>query len=113
MDAIQVADTINLIIETYPHYTQDDFKLFFNMAKKGMFGQIFGRMDGEVIMNWLTKYDIHRDTVGSAESIKEADKFKPLSQAQVNSGIYYSEYLEIKRRADAGDKEAKKMLIPP
>lgn len=52
-------------------------------------------------------------TVGSAESIKEADKFKPLSQAQVNSGIYYSEYLEIKRRADAGDKEAKKMLMPP
>ena len=34
-------------------------------------------------------------------------------QAQVNSGIYYSEYLEIKRRADAGDKEAKKMLMPP
>lgn len=113
MDAIQVADTINLIIETYPHYTQDDFKLFFNMAKKGMFGQIFGRMDGEVIMNWLTKYDIHRDTVGCTESIKEADKFKPLSQLQVNNGVYYSEYLEIKRRADAGDEEAKKLLMPP
>lgn len=113
MDAIQVADTINLIIETYPHYTQDDFKLFFNMAKKGMFGQIFGRMDGEVIMNWLAKYDIHRDTIAQNESIKETDKFKPLSQPIQTDGVSYAEYLEIKRRADAGDKEAKKMLMPP
>lgn len=113
MDAIQVADTINLIIETYPHYTQDDFKLFFNMAKKGMFGQIFGRMDGEVIMNWLAKYDIHRDTIAQNESIKETDKFKPLSQPIQTDGVSYTEYLEIKRRADAGDKEAKKMLMPP
>ncbi|MEG2150250.1 MAG: hypothetical protein RRY36_03400, partial [Bacteroidaceae bacterium] len=78
MDAIQVSDTINLIRETYANYTQEDFKLFFNMAKKGMFGQIFGRIDGEVIMNWLAKYDIHRDTVAQSESIKEAEKYKAL-----------------------------------
>lgn len=113
MDAIQVADTIKLIIEVYPHYTQDDFKLFFNMAKKGMFGQIFGRMDGEVIMNWLAKYDIHRDTVAQNESIKEADKFKPLSQPLQEEGVSYAEYLEIKRRAQAGDKEAIKLLTTP
>lgn len=113
MDAIQVADTINLIIDTYPHYTQDDFKLFFNMAKKGMFGQIFGRMDGEVIMNWLAKYDIHRDTVAYSESIKEADKFKKLAPPSNTNGVFYSEYLKIKQRADSGDEEAIKMLMPP
>lgn len=113
MDAIQVGDTINLIIETYPHYTQEDFKLFFNMAKKGLFGQIFGRMDGEVIMNWLAKYDIHRDTVAQNESIKEADKFKPLSEPALCSGITYAEYVEIKKRASSGDKEALKLLTPP
>lgn len=113
MDAIQVADTINLIIETYPHYTQEDFKLFFNMAKKGLFGQVFGRMDGEVIMNWLAKYDIHRDTVAQNESIKEADRYKPLSEPMKTQGISYAEYQELKKRADSGDEEAIKMIMPP
>lgn len=113
MDAIQVADTINLIIECYPHYVQEDFKLFFNMAKKGMFGQIFGRMDGEVIMNWLAKYDIHRDTIAQNQSIKEADKFKPLYPSEKDHGITYEEYLETKRRAESGDSEAIERLKRP
>ncbi|MEG1839204.1 MAG: hypothetical protein RR220_07940 [Bacteroidaceae bacterium] len=112
MDAIQVSDTINLIRETYANYTQEDFKLFFNMAKKGMFGQIFGRIDGEVIMNWLAKYDIHRDTVAQSESIKEAEKYKALVKLETD-GIYYSDYLKLKARAASGDKEAIEMLKPP
>ena len=113
MDGLQVADTINLIIETYPHYKQEDFKLFFNMAKKGMFGQIYGRMDGEVIMNWLAKYDIHRDTVAQDESIKAADRFKERVQPENTGGVYYAEYLKIKQRAESGDEEAIRMLTPP
>lgn len=113
MDAVQVADTINLIIETYPHYTQEDFKLFFNMAKKGMFGQVFGRIDGEVIMNWIAKYDIHRDIVAQNESIKDADKFKKLSPPENTGGIFFHEYIELKRRAEAGDKDAIERLKPP
>ena len=49
MDAFQVADTINIIIEAYPHYTIYDFKLFFKQAKLGYFGEVYGRMDGSVI----------------------------------------------------------------
>lgn len=113
MDPIQITDTICLVREEYPHYKPEDFKLFFKMAKKGMFGQIFGRMDGEVIMNWLNKYDIHRDTIAQNESIKEADKFKPLSAPTPSNGVTYVEYLEIKKRADSGDEEAIKMLMPP
>ncbi|NDV81353.1 DUF6633 family protein [Bacteroides sp. 51] len=113
MNAIQVADTINLIIETYPHYTQEDFKLFFNMAKKGLFGQIFGRVDGEVIMSWLTKYDIHRDTKAQDLSIKEAEVWKKLHPAEATKGVFFHEYMEIKKRADAGDLEAIELLKPP
>lgn len=113
MDALQVADTIRLIVETYPHYVQEDFKLFFNMAKKGMFGQIFGRMDGEVIMSWLAKYDIHRDTVAQNESIKEAEKYKPLAEPEQSQGISYAEYLELRKRAQEGDTDAIEQLKPP
>ena len=83
------------------------------MAKKGMFGQVFGRMDGEVIMNWLAKYDIHRDIVAQDESIKDSDRLKKLTPTEGTEGVYYAEYLEIKKRADAGDKEAIKLLTPP
>lgn len=113
MDAVQVADTINLIIDTYPHYKQEDFKLFFNMAKKGMFGQIYGRMDGEVIMNWMAKYDIHRDTVAQNESIKAADRFKERVAPEDTGCVYYSEYLKIKQRAESGDEEAQRLLKRP
>lgn len=113
MDAIQVSDTIMLIRETYPHYTQEDLKLFFNMAKKGMFGQVFGRMDGEVIMNWLSKYDVHRDTVAQNESIKEQERYKALCKVEQSNYTPYSEYLKLKERAEKGDKEARKQLLPP
>lgn len=112
MDAFQVADTINLIIETYPHYCLEDFKLFFKMAKKGLFGDVFGRMDGSVIMNWLAKYDIQRDTVAQEQSIREQDKFKELSQMK-GEGVSYKEYLKIKKRAENGDEEAIQMLTAP
>ena len=46
MDPVQIKDTIDLVREEYPHYKPEDFKLFFKMAKKGYFGQVFGRIDG-------------------------------------------------------------------
>lgn len=113
MDAVQVADTINLILEIYPYYTQYDFKLFFKMAKMGKFGEIYGRMDGEVIINWLKKYDAHRATVAQSESMKYADKFKERYPAEETEGVTYPEYLAIKHRASTGDKEAIKQLTPP
>ena len=97
MNDLQVADTINLVIEEYPHYKQEDFKLFFKMAKKGMFGQVFGRMDGEVILSWFKAYDKHRDTMAQNESIKEAERFKRLSQEDNPTGITYEEYLKLKK----------------
>lgn len=109
MSDIQVADTINLIIEEYPHYTQEDFKLFFNTAKKGGFGQIFGRVDGEVIMRWLKEYDIHRRTVAQDLSIKEAEKYKSRYVMDDTDGgdyVDYVEYLKIKKLAENGDIEA-------
>lgn len=110
MDPIQITDTIHLVREEYPHYKPEDFKLFFKMAKKGYFGQVFGRMDGEVIMNWLAKYDLHRDTAAQNESIRECDKWKKLVKIESSTGVTYEEYLALKKRAREGDKEAIELL---
>lgn len=98
MDAMQVAETINLIIDTYPHYTIYDFKLFFKLAKLGNYGEVYGRMDGSVILSWLRKYDVHRDTVAQSESIKEQEQYKELAKRKKSNGIYYSEYLKLKQK---------------
>lgn len=91
MDAMQVADTINLIIEAYPHYTIYDFKLFFKLAKLGSYGEVYGRIDGQVILSWLKKYDIQRDTTAQDLSINEAEYYKKASNKQ---GMFYSEYIK-------------------
>ena len=97
MDPFQIKDTIDLVREEYPHYKPEDFKLFFKMAKKGYFGQVYGRMDGEVIMNWLIKYDIHRDTQAQNEAIREADEFK-YEESKNSVGVTYEEHLEWKSK---------------
>lgn len=58
MGANQIRQTVELILEE-PDFRSmmiEDYKLFFNQAKKGMFGQIYGRVDGQTIITWLRQY---------------------------------------------------------
>lgn len=108
MDEMQVADTINLILEEYPHYCQEDIKLFFNMAKKGKFGQIFGRIDGEVILRWMKDYNKLRCAKAEESSINEkaivdSDKYILSTPENIDS---YREYKRIQELAKQGDKDA-------
>ena len=98
MDKFQVADTINLIIDEYPHYTMYDFKLFFKRAKLGDYGEVYGRMDGQVILSWLRKYDIMRDTAAQNDSIKEQEQYKEFGNKPVAKGFFYNEYLKWKEK---------------
>ena len=92
MSDYQIADTVDLMLEEYPHYKLDDYKLFFKMAKKGYFGQIFGRIDGEVVLSWLKKYDEQRCIEAQNIAIKEKEKME-YNQSDLNIGMTYDEYL--------------------
>lgn len=114
MDAYQIADTINLITETYPYYSLEDFKLFFKNAKKGMYSDVYGRIDGSVILMWLRKYDLNRAEEAKNISIRSQEAFKRNSDAEsIIKGTPYEEYLKIKERARNGDKEAIRELTNP
>lgn len=114
MDAYQIVDTIDLIREEYPHYTQEDFKLFFKQVKKGYFDAVYGRIDGDVIMRWLQKYDASRTLAAERISIKESERYKEFTDSgYFLSGVSYEEYLEVKKRAENGDEEAINELKPP
>ena len=104
MSPLQIRATIDLVREEYPHYKPEDFKLFFKMAWKGYFGKVYGRIDGEVIMDWLRQYDIRRDTEAQNESIREADYYnKRLIPAKESStGMTFAEYRALKREEEKG-----------
>ena len=76
MGAVQVATTADLIIEEYYFLKPDDFKLCFNRAKKGYYGKVYDRIDGQVIFEWLNTYTNDRMTTASDTSIQEADRMK-------------------------------------
>lgn len=100
MNPVQIRSTIDLVREEYPHYKPEDFKLFFKMARKGYFGKVYGRIDGEVIMDWLRQYDIRRDTEAQNESIREADYYNKrlIPAKETGSGMTFAEYRALKRK---------------
>lgn len=115
MNDSQIAMTISLIREEYPHYKPDDLKLFFKMAMKGMFEKVYGRVDGEVIMRWLQEYDKIRDKAAQDNSINDSIRFKDRSTEvfSFEGSVGFEEYKKIKERAEKGDKEAIKLLQKP
>lgn len=61
MNTIQVTQTVDLIVKRYHYFKPADFKLCFERAKFGDYGQMFDRIDGQLILLWLMKYDSERD----------------------------------------------------
>lgn len=85
MNDIQAAQTADLIIEEYYFLKPDDFKLCFTRAKKGYYGKVFDRIDGQVIFEWLNQYTNDRMTTASDTSIHEAERFKDLPGERTSS----------------------------
>ena len=57
MNDVQMAQTADLILDEFYYLNIEDFKLCFNMAKSGKFGKVYDRIDGQVIMDWLSTYE--------------------------------------------------------
>lgn len=76
MGAVQIASTADLIIEEFYFLKPDDFKLCFNRAKKGSYGKVYDRIDGQVIFEWLNTYTNDRMITARDTSIQEADRMK-------------------------------------
>lgn len=60
MSAVQVAQTADLVIEEFYYLKPDDLKLCFTKAKKGAYGKLYDRIDGQIILEWLRQYDQER-----------------------------------------------------
>lgn len=106
MSDTQVAMTVDLIIEEYPHLKTDDLKLCFKNAMKLKYGQIYNRIDGQVVLSWLKKYNSERCSIADNQSYKE-HRLLIESDSKPTSGLFYEEYrAELQERARNGDKDA-------
>lgn len=70
MGADQIAQTIQLIQEEYFMLKPEDFKLCFNNAKKGKYGKVYDRLDGQIILEWISKYQADRFSHSEQKSIQ-------------------------------------------
>ena len=72
MKDTQAAQTADLIIEEFYFFKPDDFKLCFNRAKKGLYGKVYDRIDGAVILEWLGRYEQERGSIAMDDSINNS-----------------------------------------
>lgn len=56
MGAGQIAQTVMMIEQEYFYLTVEDFKVCFDAAKRGDYGQLYDRIDGQIILTWLSIY---------------------------------------------------------
>lgn len=87
MSNVQVAQTIELIQQEYWMLKPEDFKLCFNNAKKGMYGQIYDRIDGQLILSWIQKHIENRFLFSESESMRKHDKLKKETESMRQSQL--------------------------
>lgn len=93
----QIALTAELIAERFYDYSLNEIKSVFR--KKMMDAKLYDRLDGNIIISWLTEYDLSRDNDSEQTAMDEGKK--------PTHGITHDEYMEmLKSKASKGDKEA-------
>ena len=72
----QTQETAMMILDEFYNITIADINLIFKKAKLGHWGQIYDRLDGQVILSWVDKYFNERCRAAAEISIQEAEKYK-------------------------------------
>lgn len=106
----QLRETSRLILAAWPGLTAGEICLFIARFKIGEYGQFYGAIDPMKIMSALYRFAGER--VQETERY-EREKSRDRKVEKEAKGITYEAYLEVKRRAEAGDNEAQQMLKRP
>lgn len=96
MTPVQICETAMIILDTYPYYTIADINLVFKRAKIGEYGQIYDRLDGQIILSWFAKYNKQRCLDAEEISINEANIFKERDDREYDREIKRLNEIEIK-----------------
>ena len=102
MSEDQAIETGYLLLDKYPYETIEDFVIMFNRAKTGKYGELYNRLDGQVIFSWMEKY--LDEKAGYRE--KEHQKMK-----KIQEGINLAQDIEFTAKTIEGEPEKSKTVI--
>lgn len=114
MSDSQTEQTAMLILDEFPALTVADIKLFFTKIKKGHYGQIYDRLDGQLILIWLKKYFEERCDTAELDTQTKSQEHKKqstsiLSRDEVKS-VYERMQAGTYKVADIVDENKQKEL---
>lgn len=112
MNEWQIAETARMIASEYYYLTVADLKVCFRNGISGKYGQLFDRLDGQIVLNWLITYDAERTQFAEMESTKHM-KAKAEGEKATYAPEWVKQWLanwEAKRKSvfnDASSNDAK------
>lgn len=72
MDSGQINETARMILDDFWALNSADVNLVMSRAKRGFYGQLFGRIDGQIIYQWFSQYFDERCEACSGREIHES-----------------------------------------
>jgi len=72
----QTSETAMLIVDEYYNLNLADINFIFKNAKIGKYGQIYGRLDGQIILTWFDEHFNKRCSTAAENSIQESERYK-------------------------------------
>ena len=71
MSDTQIVDVAYMVYNEFKRFNLYDIGLCFNRGKTGKYGKVYDRIDGGILFEWLTRYDI--DRTGNIITIREQE----------------------------------------
>lgn len=87
MSPSQVIETALMIMDEFYYMSLADINLVFRRAKSGYYGQLYDRLDGQIILGWFRAYAMERSQAAMELSIKESYSHKGRDTRQTKGVI--------------------------
>lgn len=105
MNDVQIAMTVDLIIERFWYMKLEEIKYCFRHAMASE--RLFDRLDGNIIIGWLREYDAERTEVAMRLSDEEAAKS---NENVASDAVSFDEYVKTLQQRAKSDPNAAKIL---
>lgn len=96
MNAKQVAETVNLVQQYFPHLNLADLKVFFERMKIGRYGKFYDRLDGQLILEKLDEYNGER--MDAIEAINYDQHKRDIKNNPIGQG-YHPNVIDVMKMA--------------
>jgi hypothetical protein len=109
MTAQQIKSTVELLLTDIEskNLKPEDYKVIFRNAKSGLYGQIYDRVDGQVIFGWVRAYAAERMAFCEQNSINKHQQEKKEPQNPIHPQILQS-LKEAKELAESNEIKPEK-----